>query len=162
MRGYSTSLKEHYNANATIPLLKAHTARFYQDPKVKAFLESDKCTKMEAPDASPTAQAPQVQLNSFMWKRTETKWNEQICIILIFLSFWRRNLSCKPSEQHQGHKRAHGNRRRKCSQKKRQIANDRNQKFQCTKKVSSKRCKAQMKPIMLGRNHCKFMSIPDF
>ena len=66
MRGYSTSLKEHYNANETIPLLKAHTARFYQDPKVKAFLESDKCTKMEAPDASPTAQAPQVQLNSFM------------------------------------------------------------------------------------------------
>ena len=66
MRGYRSTLKDHYEANTTIPLLKQHTVHMEALPPIKAFLESDHCTKLEAETSKPDAQEPYVQTNSFM------------------------------------------------------------------------------------------------
>ena len=66
IRGYRTSQPAHYAANATVPRIKAHMAKMDALPAVKAFIASDRCTKMEAPTSSPLAEKPNVQVNSFM------------------------------------------------------------------------------------------------
>ena len=45
---------------------KAFMDRMDADEKIKAFLDSDRCTKMENPDNTPLSKAPLVQVNSFM------------------------------------------------------------------------------------------------
>ena len=40
--------------------------RMDADEKIKAFLDSDRCTKMENLDNTPLSKAPLVQVNSFM------------------------------------------------------------------------------------------------
>jgi len=42
MRGYKGSAPEHYDANQSIPLLKQLEARLREEPKIKAFLVSDR------------------------------------------------------------------------------------------------------------------------
>jgi len=42
LRGYNGSQPDHYHFNETIPLLKALEARLREEPKIKAFLESDR------------------------------------------------------------------------------------------------------------------------
>ena len=64
MRGYRSSQKAHYGENANIPLIKAHTARMEAVPAVKAFMESDRRTKME--EGNPFAEEPDVGTDSFM------------------------------------------------------------------------------------------------
>ena len=66
MRGYRSSLKDHFTTNELIPLLKQHTAHMESLPPIKEFLESDHCTKLEAATSTPDAQEPYVQTNSFM------------------------------------------------------------------------------------------------
>ena len=64
IRGYRSSAKEHWESNNDIPLIKAHTARMEALPAVKAFLESDRCTKME--EGWPYAEAPNIATEGFM------------------------------------------------------------------------------------------------
>ena len=64
VRGYRSSQKAHYEENADIPLIKAHTSRMEAVPSVKAFMESDRRTKME--EGTPLAEEPDVGTNSFM------------------------------------------------------------------------------------------------
>mmetsp|Transcript_28236 Transcript_28236/g.78987 ORF Transcript_28236/g.78987 Transcript_28236/m.78987 type:complete len:258 (-) Transcript_28236:330-1103(-) len=66
VRGYRSSLPDHYHENASSPKLRAHTAMMDEHPKIKEFLASDACTKMEAPTSHPLAEPPHVQTNSFM------------------------------------------------------------------------------------------------
>ena len=47
IRGYKTSQREHYAANESIPLIKAHTLRMYNLPAIVEFMASDRSTKME-------------------------------------------------------------------------------------------------------------------
>ena len=42
LRGYKGSATEHYESNTTIPLLKAFDLRIREEPKIKAFLASDR------------------------------------------------------------------------------------------------------------------------
>ena len=64
VRGYRSSAKEHFEANGDIPLVKAHAARMEALPTVKAFLESNRCTKMESGYAC--AKKPDIGVDSFM------------------------------------------------------------------------------------------------
>ena len=66
VRGWRTSRPAHFESCADAPLLKAHAERIAVLPRVAAFLKSDRCTKMESETASPVAEAPAVQVNSFM------------------------------------------------------------------------------------------------
>ena len=42
IRGYRSSEKDHYTANESIPLLKAHAAKMEEEPKIKDYLASSR------------------------------------------------------------------------------------------------------------------------
>ena len=66
IRGYRSSQREHFKTNDTIPSIKAFMDRMDTDEKIKSFLDSDRCTKMEDPNNTPLSKSPLVQVNSFM------------------------------------------------------------------------------------------------
>ena len=66
IRGYRSSQREHFKNNGDIPAVKAFMDRMDADEKIKEFLDSDRCTKMENPDNTPLSKPPLVQVNSFM------------------------------------------------------------------------------------------------
>jgi glutathione S-transferase len=66
IRGFKTSQPAAFDANHTIPLIKQHFTTMSVEPKIAAFLASDRCTKLESPSASPLAEPPNIQTNSFM------------------------------------------------------------------------------------------------
>ena len=66
MRGYRSSQQEHFANNSGIAAVKAFVQRMDEHEGIKAFWESDQCTKMENPDNTPLSKPPLVQVNSFM------------------------------------------------------------------------------------------------
>ena len=69
VRGWRSSAPEDWAGKCDgLPLLKAFTAHMDSEPRVRAFLQSDRCTKMEDPNNTPTATADSgvCQTNSFM------------------------------------------------------------------------------------------------
>eukprot|EP00656_Telonema_subtile_P021350 TRINITY_DN2237_c0_g1_i3.p2 TRINITY_DN2237_c0_g1~~TRINITY_DN2237_c0_g1_i3.p2 ORF type:complete len:158 (+),score=41.85 TRINITY_DN2237_c0_g1_i3:497-970(+) len=66
LRGWRSSAAVHWNEFNDAPLLKAFAARMAAEPRVRAFLDSEACTKMEDPRNTPLAEPPLVQVNSFM------------------------------------------------------------------------------------------------
>ena len=67
VRGWRSSAPEDYEARAAAsPKLRAFTARMDAEPRVAAFLASERCTAMEAATSGPLAVAPHVQVNTLM------------------------------------------------------------------------------------------------
>lgn len=66
IRGYRSSQKEAFEKDESIPCIKKLVALMETRDDIGQFLASDRCTAMESESASPLAEAPNVQVNSFM------------------------------------------------------------------------------------------------